>query len=74
MGGTSFGFQSFTVEMKILFQASFYLILLSPDLMSEMLVYKKVTGQGDMGYQGFFQELQNQNPIKVDFKTYTKTK
>lgn len=38
LGGTSFGFQSFTGEMKILFQAPFYLILLSPDLMSEMWV------------------------------------
>lgn len=65
LGGTSFGFQTFTVEMKILFQASFYLILLCSDLMSEMWVYNKVTRQGDTGYLDFFQKLQNQNRLKL---------
>lgn len=74
LGGTSFGFQSFIGEMKILFQVLFYSILLSPDLMSEMWVLKKVTSQDDMGYLCFFQELQNQNQIKVDLKTCRKTK
>ena len=37
--GTSFGFHSFTREMRILFQAPFYLILLCPDFMNEMWVY-----------------------------------
>lgn len=36
LGETSFGFQSVTGEMRILFQAQFYLILLCPDFMSEM--------------------------------------
>lgn len=53
--------------MKILFQASFYLMLLSPDLMSEMWVYKKVRRQGNMEYLSYFQDLQNQHPIKIDF-------
>lgn len=60
--------------MKILFQASFYLMLLSPDLMSEMWVYKKVRRQGNMEYLSYFQDLQNQHPIKIDFKTNEKRK
>lgn len=42
--------------------------------MSEMWVYKKVTRQGNMEYLSYFQDLQNQHPIKIDFKTYRMTK
>lgn len=47
---------------------SIYLILLFPDLMSEMLVYKKVTRQGDMGYLGFFSNSKSRTQLKLTLK------
>lgn len=44
------------ISSFILFDTAF------PDLMSEMLVYKKVTRQGNMGYLGFFSGTPKSEP------------
>lgn len=74
LGGTSLGFQSFTVEMED-FISSFILFDTAFLWLNKWNVgVQKSKKTGRHGVPGFFSGTPNQNSNKADFKTYRKTK